>query len=82
MKLQLPFFAGLACLAVACPPPYNNHRFFGDNGTDALLEYAADFEANLTNPDSGWADGVSLTNGARTVWPKVDGYHTINYCYA
>jgi hypothetical protein len=81
MRLVFSFLLGIASLAVACPPPYNNYRFFGDNGTDALLEYAAAFEANISNPESGWADGVSYTNGALTVWPKKDGYHTINYCY-
>lgn len=81
MKLVLPLLAGLASLAVACPPPFNKYEFIGDYGTDALIEYATAFEANLTNPNSGWADGVSLTNGALTVWPKVNGFHTIHYCY-
>lgn len=74
----------LAALALACPPPFNNVDFIGNNThTSAQL-----IEAVMAqHPGLGWNEAVSAELGNdEKPWPKDYGenvyIHTIDYCYA
>lgn len=79
MKSQLALLIGtLVALVAACPPPFNNFRFF-DNIT-AVREAIEEIEANKGN--QGWADVVGWNNPHQP-WPKANGQNkaTISYCF-
>lgn len=79
MKALTILLTCLLGMALACPPPFNNPDFLG-NDTHSTADL---IEAALQRQGLGWTDAVATYGNPGKPWPRnTDNYvHIIWYCY-
>lgn len=84
MEIVFSFLMAFATLVVACPSPFNNWRFSGNESADsAMILHKMLLDGNI-----GWSEVVSNHHNPRHPWPAREAWNgqdnritNIHYCY-